>query len=149
MPKKVLIVEDQPDSRRLLEDILNHFSEQGATVISVRDGLEALETIQREKPDLILLDIMLPGMSGYDLCEKIKSNPETASTYIVVISAKHQLEDRKEAIKRGADDYLVKPFDVQVLLGQVRKALGITHPSTSPSPDTDKSKKSARSLFII
>lgn len=147
MPKKVLIVEDQPDSRRLLEDILHHFSNQGATVISARDGLEALETIQREKPDLILLDIMLPGMSGYDLCEKIKTNPETANAHIIIISAKYQLEDRKEAIKRGADDYLVKPYDVQALLKQVQKVLDITASSTSP--DEDQNPSNPQQHFIV
>ena len=151
MAKKVLIVEDQPDSRRLLEDILKHFNSQEAVVLSARDGLEAHEIIQREKPDLILLDIMLPGMSGYELCEKIKANPETAKSYIIIISAKYQLEDRKEAIKRGADDYLVKPFDVQALLEQVRKVLGISPSSTvaSSPPNTDTNKKSSSSHFIV
>jgi two-component system cell cycle response regulator len=130
MTRKVLIVEDQPDSRRLLEDILNHFNTKQTVILSSRDGLEALGLIQKEKPDLILLDIMLPGMSGYDLCEKIKSNPDTAHAHIIVISARFHLEDRKEAIRRGADEYIVKPFDVQVLLEHVQKVLDISPTST-------------------
>ncbi|MBN1430553.1 MAG: response regulator [Anaerolineae bacterium] len=146
MPKKILIVEDQPDSRRLLEDILHQFNDQGARVISARDGLEALEAIQREKPDLILLDIILPGMSGYDLCEKIKSNPETANAHIIVISAKYQPEDRKEAIKRGANDYLVKPYDVQSLLEHVQRVLDIA-PAAPPDEEDDQITSGPR--FIV
>jgi CheY-like chemotaxis protein len=145
MSKKVLIVEDQPDSRRLMIDILSHLDTQGITILSARDGLEAYETVKQEKPDLILLDIMLPGMSGYDLCEKIKSDPTLAKAHIIVVSARFQLEDRQEAIRRGADEYLLKPFDVQVLLDRVQHMLGMPS-SLSPTPSSvnvDKSKKDA------
>ncbi len=152
MSKKVLIVEDQPDSRRLMVDILSHFNAQGTIILSAKDGLEAYEIVQREKPDLILLDIMLPGMSGYDLCEKIKSAPETAKTYIIIISARFQLEDRKEATMRGADEYLIKPFDVQTLLEHVQKVLDIAFVPVStpaPIPDAEQDTKNPKPHLFI
>ena len=150
MPKKVLIVEDQPDSRRLIVDILYHFNAQDTIILSARDGLEAYEMVQREKPDLILLDIMLPGMSGHELCEKIRANPETAKTHIIIISARYQTEDRQEAIRRGANEYLVKPFDVQALLGHVRKALDVMPISApTPIPDTEQDTKDPKTHFFV
>lgn len=150
MLKKVLIVEDQPDSRRLMVDILSHFTAQGVTILSAKDGLEACEIARREKPDLILLDIMLPGMSGHDLCEKIKSDPTTAHAYIIVVSARFQVEDRKEATARGADEYLVKPFDVAALLGHVRKVLDTTPPTPLPPlPDDDQDTKNPKPHFFV
>lgn len=125
MTKKVLIAEDQPDSRQLLEDIMDRFQPYGVTIFVARDGTEAYDIAQTERPDLILLDIMMPGMSGYEVCKKIKEDSDTASTYIIVISAKFQPEDRTQAALAGADEYVTKPFDVSLIMERVQSVLDI------------------------
>jgi two-component system cell cycle response regulator len=123
--KKILIAEDQPDSRQLLEDILERFHPYGVMVLTARDGIEAFEIAQSAKPDLILLDIMMPGMSGYEVCEKLKANPDTEHTYIIMVSAKTQPEDRKQAAMVGADEYVTKPFDMGLIIERVQSVLGV------------------------
>jgi two-component system alkaline phosphatase synthesis response regulator PhoP len=126
MPKKILIAEDEPDSRRLLEDILEAFGPHDIHVLIAHDGAETMEVTNRERPDLILLDIMMPKISGFDICRQIKQDPELASTYIIMITARFQVEDRREATRAGADEYITKPFDVIVIIERIRNALGIT-----------------------
>jgi len=125
MSKKVLIAEDQPDSRQLLESILVHFHPYGVRVFTARDGLEAYDIAMREAPDLILLDIIMPGMSGYEICAKVKSNPETAHAYVIIVSARTQEEDMQRAQLAGADEYVTKPFDVHDMLQRVGAVLGV------------------------
>lgn len=125
MPKKVLIADDQPDTRRLLEDILAEFRPYGVTTLTALDGSEACEIAAREKPDLILLDVMMPGISGIDVCKKIKGNPELKNSYIIVVSGRIQGEDRKDAAMAGADEYLTKPYDVSVMMERIQRALGV------------------------
>jgi two-component system cell cycle response regulator len=125
MGKLVLIAEDQPDSRQLMEDIMTTFQPYGVRVFSAQDGIEAYEIALREVPDLILLDIMMPGMDGYQICEKVKANPETAHTYIIMVSAKTQAEDRRRAAQAGADEYVTKPFDIVHVLDRVGAALNV------------------------
>ena len=124
--KKILIAEDQPDSRQLLEDILERFHAYGVMVLTARDGIEAYEIAQQAKPSLILLDIMMPGMSGYEVCEKLKTDPETENTYIIMVSARTQPEDRRQAAQAGADEYVTKPFDLALIIERVQSVLGIS-----------------------
>lgn len=126
MIKKVLIAEDQPDSRRLLADILERFHPFGVETVIAHNGTEALEMAQKEQPDLILLDIMMPGMNGFEVCRHVKADPELAKAYIIMVSAKIQTEDRKEAALAGADEYLTKPYDVNAVIERVQAALGVT-----------------------
>jgi two-component system alkaline phosphatase synthesis response regulator PhoP len=126
MAKKILIAEDEPDSRRLLEDILEAFGPHDVQVLIAHDGAETMEITNRERPDLILLDIMMPKISGFDICRQIKQDPELASTYIIMITARFQFEDRREATRAGADEYITKPFDVILIIERIRNALGIT-----------------------
>jgi len=125
MTKKVLVADDQPDSRRLLQDILARFNPFGVDTLVARDGNEATRIAEKEIPDLLLLDIMMPGMNGFEVCKKIKSNPQLANTYIIMVSAKIQQEDRKAAAMAGADEYLTKPYDVNAIIERVEKVLGI------------------------
>ena len=125
MGKIVLIAEDQPDSRQLMEDIMMTFHPYGVRVFSAQDGLEAYDIALREVPDLILLDIMMPGMDGYEICEQVKANPETAHTYIIMVSAKTQVEDRRRAALAGADEYVTKPFDIAHVMDRVGAALNV------------------------
>lgn len=126
MIKKVLIAEDQPDSRRLLADIMARFHPFGVETVLAHNGTEALAMAQKEQPDLILLDIMMPGMNGFEVCRHVKSDPELAKAYIIMVSAKIQTEDRKEAALAGADEYLTKPYDVNAVIERVSAALGVT-----------------------
>jgi CheY-like chemotaxis protein len=125
MNKKVLVADDQPDSRRLLQDILAKFSTFGVQTFVARNGNEATHIAEKEIPDLLLLDIMMPGMDGFEVCKRVKSNPQLAKTYIIMVSAKIQQEDRKAAALAGADEYLTKPYDVNAVIERVEKVLGI------------------------
>ncbi len=126
MIKKVLIAEDQPDSRKLLADILGRFHPFGVETFTAHNGTEALALAQKEQPDLILLDIMMPGMDGFEVCRQVKGDPALAKAYIIMVSAKIQVEDRKEAARAGADEYLTKPYDVNAVIERVQAALGVT-----------------------
>jgi two-component system, OmpR family, alkaline phosphatase synthesis response regulator PhoP len=126
MSKKVLIAEDQPDSRRLLQDILEYLSIYGVETLIATDGKEALDAIRTHKPDLVLLDVMMPNMSGFEVCEQVKKDPALAKTYIIIVSAKIQPDDRRQAATIGADEYLTKPYDVNAVIQRVQHALGIT-----------------------
>ncbi len=125
MGKQVLIAEDQPDSLQLLEDLLEAFHPYGVRVFTARDGKEALEIATREQVDLVLLDIMMPGLSGFDICEAIKADPEMADCYVIMVSAKTEQEDRRRAALVGADEYVTKPFDILHVLERVGSALNV------------------------
>lgn len=126
MAKKVLIAEDQPDSRQLLEDLMFRFHPYGVRVFTARDGIEAFEIAAREMPDLILLDILMPGMSGYEICREVRANPETAHAYVMMVTALTNTEDRREALRAGADDFVSKPFDIGDMLRRIAAALGVS-----------------------
>lgn len=125
MGKKILIAEDQPDSRVLLEDLMNIFRPFDVRVYTARDGVEAFNIAVREIPNVILLDIMMPGMSGFEVCEKLKTDPDTASIYIIMVSAHTAHEEREQAARMGADEYIVKPYDVTFMLERVQSALKV------------------------
>jgi DNA-binding response OmpR family regulator len=125
MSKKILIAEDQPDSRHLLEDLMTLFQPFGVQVLTAVDGIQAYDIAAKERPNLLLLDIMMPGMSGLEVCQKLKSDPQTAGIYIVMVSAKNSLEDRQHAASLGANEYITKPFEVMHMLERVRYALGV------------------------
>ena len=100
----------------------------GYEVIEARGGEEALDVIQEQRPDLVFLDIMMPGLSGYEVCRRVKESAELNSTYIILLTAKGQQEDREKGVEVGADEYMTKPFSpsraverVQATLGQARR----------------------------
>lgn len=113
---KILIVDDEKPICDLID--LN-LSATGYHCVSVQDGLEALNMIEKENYDLILLDIMLPGADGYDIMEYIRP----LGVPVIFITAKHEVKDRVRGLKLGADDYLVKPFDVVELVARVEAVL--------------------------
>lgn len=113
---KVLIVDDEKPICDLID---MNLSEAGYHCTSVQDGLAALNRIESEKFDLILLDIMLPGVNGYDIMEYIRP----LEIPVIFITAKHEVKDRVKGLKLGADDYLVKPFDVVELVARVEAVL--------------------------
>ena len=111
MTKKILIVDDEPHLRFLLEQTLEDFEDYSVRIESVENGQLALDSIGEEKPDLMFLDVMMPLVNGFDVCTRVKSNPNTADIYIVLLTAKGQEMDRIKGQEVGADLYLTKPFD--------------------------------------
>lgn len=116
---KLLIVDDNEDNCELLEDIF----EQYYAVKSVLSGLACLDLMQQEDFDLVLLDINMPNMDGYQVCQKIKQNPKTALTPVIFVSALASTEERLKGYEFGAEDYITKPFKAQQLIDTVAKVL--------------------------
>ena len=124
MKRKILIADDEKDIVIILKLALE---KEGYAIISAYDGLEALEKVAAEKPDLILLDIMMPKMDGYSVNLKLKENPETAKIPVIVITGRGQLKELVQARQEITIlAYLEKPFTVAMLLGKIREALGET-----------------------
>jgi len=120
MRYKILIVDDEPDVIELVEYNLKN---AGFDVIKSVDGNEALKKIQNENPDLILLDIMLPNIDGFEICKILKRNPDTAAIPIIMLTAKAAEVDRVVGFELGADDYITKPFSPRELVLRVKTLL--------------------------
>jgi DNA-binding response OmpR family regulator len=120
-PAKILVVDDIPENVRLLEAVL---VPRGYDVVTARDGLEALELVESEKPDLILLDVMMPGLDGYAVCTHLRANDDTAVLPVIMVTSSIGQEKTK-AIEAGADDFIPKPFNHDELLTRVRSLLRI------------------------
>ena len=119
---KILVVDDQPLNVELLEaDLLSH----GYEVLTAYDGKAALEKVTKESPDLILLDVMMPGMDGFEVCRRMKSDQETMLIPIVMVTALSARDDRIRGIEVGVDDFLTKPYDKQELQARVKSLLRV------------------------
>jgi two-component system, cell cycle response regulator len=119
---KILIVDDMPENIELVEDYL---SVEPYAVITARSGREALLKVKEEKPDLVLLDVMIPDMTGFEICKTIKDDPETQFTQILMLTALAGLEDRIKGIEAGADDFLIKPIKRLEFKTRVRSLLRV------------------------
>jgi len=120
MKKRVLVVDDSATDRQLATSLLQ---KQGYSVIADVDGEDALEKIAVEPPPLVVLDIILPGMNGYQVLRQLKSSPQTNDIKVCLVSSKGQDSDRYWRLKQGADDYIAKPYPDDVLLSAVAKHL--------------------------
>jgi diguanylate cyclase (GGDEF)-like protein len=113
----VMIIEDHPDQRELLEIVLQ---KEGYRVVTAANGVEALDKLAKEPVRVILSDVMMPKMDGFELMRKIRGNPEFKNVYIILITARIQERDRVQGLDLGADDYITKPFSFSELLARVR-----------------------------
>ncbi len=118
--QKVLVVDDEPD---IVETLKFRLESQGFEVITAYDGLEALEKARNERPDLIILDLMLPKMDGYQVCRLLKFDEKYSNIPVLMLTAKTQEIDRTTGLKTGADEYMTKPFDSQELMKTVKDML--------------------------
>lgn len=117
---KILIVEDEESLLRL-ESIL--LTSKGYEVIGARNGRQALEAVQAERPDLVLLDIMLPEIDGFEVCRQIKSNPETGQIPVIMVTAKKAGDDMTRGEEVGADWYITKPFKSAMVIETIQRFL--------------------------
>jgi adenylate cyclase len=121
-PAKILVVDDTPKNVKLLADVL---SVKGYSVVTAASGREALARMESDEPDLVLLDVVMPEMSGYEVCRNIRGNPATAMLPVVMVTALDPGEERIKGIEAGADDFLTKPINQAELLARVRSLLRI------------------------
>ena len=125
MDKKILIVDDEPFIRTLLEETLEGFEDQGVILLTAKNGQEALSLAQTEQPQLVFLDVMMPNMNGFDVCQRIKKDEKLNSTYIILLTARGQQADRDRGVDVGADEYMTKPFDPDQIIELAQKVLNI------------------------
>jgi len=115
-----MVVDDSVTLREMIADLLKG---RGLTVTVASDGVEALEQIKANCPDLVVLDIVMPRMNGYEVCRRLKSDPKTQNLPVVMCSSKSEEFDRYWGMKQGADAYIAKPFHPQELVGTIKQLL--------------------------
>lgn len=121
MQKKIMVVDDEPYIARVIKFKLE---QEGYAVISANDGVTGLDRIRQEKPDLVLLDVMMPGLTGYEVCQQVKADADLAGIPVVFLTAKGQERDREQGLTLGASDYITKPFSPNRLLELVKSIIG-------------------------
>ena len=117
---KVLVVDDEKDITAL---VAYHLEREGFRVLQGHDGLQALDLVKRERPNLLILDLMLPQMSGLDVCRRLRKEPDTARLPILMLTAKAEEADKVLGLELGGDDYLTKPFGTGELMARMRVAM--------------------------
>jgi two-component system alkaline phosphatase synthesis response regulator PhoP len=122
---KILIVDDEPHLRSLIQQTLEELEDQGVELLTAGNGEEALEQIQANRPKLVFLDVMMPRVSGFEVCDRVKNALGLKDVYIVLLTAKGQEFDRQKGQEVGADVYMTKPFDPDALLEKARQVLGL------------------------
>lgn len=125
MTKKVLIVDDEPFIRLLLEQTLEELEDEGVELVTADNGETALDIIRSESPEIVFLDVMMPKMNGFDVCNTVKNELGLAGVYIVLLTAKGQEFDKQKGIDVGADVYMTKPFNPDEVLQKARNILGL------------------------
>lgn len=124
-PSKILVVDDNTQNLELLVEYLRTID--NVETSTAADGVEALEMVQQVKPDLVLLDIMMPRMSGFEVCRKLKSDPSTRDIPIIMVTALNELADIERGVESGTDDFLSKPVNRLELITRVKSLLKLRH----------------------
>jgi CheY-like chemotaxis protein len=138
---KILVVDDNAENRDLIMSIFRRLKGIEVETIEAKNGQQAIELAREHQPALVLLDIQMPDVSGYDVCTAIKQTPGLQDTYIIMVTAQAERADKKQAEEVGADDYVVKPYDIQMLRSKVEKYLVGKFPQMDGSqPDTKPMK---------
>ena len=119
---KVLVVDDNPQNTELVSAYLETLPVEVATAI---DGVEAMAQAERFRPDVVLLDVMMPRMSGFEVCQKIKQNPALRDTVVIMVTALHEVGDFERAVECGCDDFITKPVNQLELVTRVRSLLRV------------------------
>src|SRR2546425_4643311 len=130
MPQ-LLVVEDEPDIRKL---IVLHLERDGFECRTAASGLDAVQEVTSRPPALVVLDVMLPGIDGFEVCRRIRGNADTSAVPIIMLTAKADEVDRVVGLELGADDYLVKPFSPKELVARVRAVLRRTQRQPTDAP---------------
>ena len=125
MDRKILVVDDEAHIRMLIEQTLEDLEDDGVEFLTAENGEVAIEIIQEERPQLVFLDVMMPKMNGMEVCRRVKKELGMENIFIVLLTAKGQETDRQKGLDMGADLYMTKPFDPEVLLEQAKQVLGI------------------------
>jgi two-component system alkaline phosphatase synthesis response regulator PhoP len=131
LKRKVLIVDDEPD---IVEFVQYNLRKEMFETISAGDGLKALQLARQQRPDLVLLDLMLPGMEGLEVCRRLKAERDTAGIPIIMLTAKGEEADIVAGLEIGADDYVPKPFSMRLLLARIKAVLRRTSAAESAEP---------------
>ena len=136
-PQKILVVEDEPDIRKLVQ---YNLTQERFNVLEAEDGEQALKLLQHEKPSLVILELMLPGLSGMELCKLLRQRSDTAKLPILMLTAKAGEADRIVGLEMGADDYLAKPFSPREMVARVRAILRRSEakPDTETAPSYER-----------
>ena len=120
----ILIVDDEAHIRLLIEQALEELEDEGVEILTAENGEEALQIIRGQKPNLVLLDVMLPKMNGFDVCRRVKTELGMRDVYVIMLTAKGQEYDKHRGEEVGANLYMTKPFDPDELLARAREVLG-------------------------
>lgn len=125
MPKKILIAEDEAHIRLLIEQSLEELEDEGVDILTASNGEEALSQILSEQPELVFLDIMMPKLNGFEVCERISKDTPSTRVHVILLTAKGQEYDRVHGAQAGADGYMTKPFNPDELLSIARRILSM------------------------
>lgn len=126
MENKILIVDDEAHIRMLIGQTLEELEDEGVEFLTAENGEIALEIIQHEKPQLVFLDVMMPKMNGMEVCRRVKKELQMNEVFIILLTAKGQELDRLKGHEVGADVYMTKPFDPEVLLSKAKEILKLS-----------------------
>lgn len=129
MEKKLLIVDDEVHIRMLIEQTLEELEDEGVSFLTAENGEQALEIIEAEHPQLVFLDVMMPKMNGMEVCRRVKKELMLNEVFIVLLTAKGQELDRQKGQEVGANLYMTKPFDPEVILRKAREILNLDNVS--------------------
>ncbi len=125
MSKKILIVDDELNMRMLLKETLEELEDKGVELLLAENGEEAIEFVKTEKPELVILDVMMPGMDGFEVCNTIKNELGMKDVYVLMLTADGQEFNKRKSIDVGADIFMTKPFDPDEIAEKVAKILEI------------------------